>query len=656
MRKFFNGFLLISFLIFSSFTYAQNNSSDTLEFPNKISLSDKDVDIKIPLIIIQDVEVNVKILILNNEKAGILDNTKIPVYINDELKIFLVKDSKISFKYKFHSKEVLRIKVADFSYQKPITPIPLWMSILPPLIAIIMALIFKEVFSALFIGLLFGTSIIQFYQGASVFNAIFKGLFSIVDTYIINALNNKDHLSIIVFSMLIGATVNLITRNGGMKGIVNYLSKYAKTPVMGQLITWLLGIIIFFDDYANTLVVGNTMRPVTDKLKISREKLSYIVDSTAAPVASLALITTWIGVELSYIQDGINAIGIEQSAYDVFIRSLSTRFYPIFTLIFIFILVVKKREFGPMLRAERKARASDKIFIDDQENSFSNKLNDLEIPETIKARWYNAAIPVLILIFGTFIGLIYTGFDANVWNDVNVSFFTKLSVIIGNSDSFKALLWASMLGTIVALILTKSQKILTLKESIDSLINGCRTMLTAILILVLAWSLALITENMHTADFISLSLTYLNVSPYMMPTITFILAAIISFSTGSSWGTMAILYPLILPASWMISTNYGMEYDQSLMIFYNVVSSILAGSVLGDHCSPISDTTILSSLASSCNHIQHVRTQLPYALTVGGVSIILGTLPAAYGVSSLILFPVGIIILYLIIVFFGKNV
>jgi len=317
---------------------------------------------------------------------------------------------------------------------------------------------------------------------------------------------------------------------------------------------------------------------------------------------------------------------------------------------------MKKREFGPMLTAERKARNSDKIILDDQENSFSNKLNDLEIPESIKARWYNAAIPVLVIILGTLTGLIYTGFDTKVWNDVNMSFFTKLSVIIGNSDSFKSLLWASLLGTVIALILTKSQKILTLKQSIDSLINGCRTMLTAIIILVLAWSLALVTENMHTADFISLSLTYSNVSPYMMPAITFILAGIISFSTGSSWGTMAILYPLILPASWMISKNYGMEYDQSLLIFYNVVSSILAGSVLGDHCSPISDTTILSSLASSCNHIQHVRTQLPYALTVGGVSVIIGTIPAAYGVSSFILFPVGILILYFIIVVFGKKI
>ena len=656
MKSFLHRFLLCLFLLFSSFIYAQNNTSPTLKSYDKLSLSYNDVEVKIPLIIIQNVDVNVKISIINNEKAKLLNNKKINVYVNDELETFLVQNNQLSFKYKFHSKETLKIKTGEFVYQKTVNPIPLWMSILPPLIAIIMALIFKEVFSALFIGLLFGTSIIQYYQGATVFAAIFKGMFSIVDTYLINALNNKDHLSIIIFSMLIGATVNLITQNGGMKGIVNYLSKYAKTPVMGQLITWFLGIIIFFDDYANTLVVGNTMRPVTDKLKISREKLSYIVDSTAAPVASLALITTWIGVELSYIQDGINAIGINQSAYDVFMRSLSTRFYPIFTLIFIFILIMKKREFGPMLTAERKARNSNKIILDDQENSFSNKLNDLEIPESIKARWYNAAIPVLVIILGTLTGLIYTGFDTKVWNDVNMSFFTKLSVIIGNSDSFKSLLWASLLGTVIALILTKSQKILTLKQSIDSLINGCRTMLTAIIILVLAWSLALVTENMHTADFISLSLTYLNVSPYMMPAITFIMAGIISFSTGSSWGTMAILYPLILPASWMISKNYGMEYSQSLLIFYNVVSSILAGSVLGDHCSPISDTTILSSLASSCNHIQHVRTQLPYALTVGGVSVIIGTIPAAYGVSSFILFPAGILILYFIIVVFGKKI
>jgi Na+/H+ antiporter NhaC len=232
----------------------------------------------------------------------------------------------------------------------------------------------------------------------------------------------------------------------------------------------------------------------------------------------------------------------------------------------------------------------------------------------------------------------------------------NLSNIIGHADSYKALLWSSLAGVVVAVILTTSQKIMGVKDSIESLVKGFKTMVPAVLILVLAWSIALITKYMHTADFFSGILLEINISTYLIPSITFILAALVAFATGSSWGTMAILYPLILPSSWLIAQESGMDYDQSMAIFYNVVSTVLAGSVLGDHCSPISDTTILSSLASSCNHIEHVRTQLPYAITVGLVAIFLGTLPAAYGIPSYILFIVNLIILYLIVVVFGKKV
>lgn len=340
----------------------------------------------------------------------------------------------------------------------------------------------------------------------------------------------------IQFECLIGGMVNIITKNGGMKGVVAILSRYANSPRSGQLVTWILGVAIFFDDYANTLVVGNTMRPITDKLRVSREKLAYIVDSTAAPVAAIAFVTTWIGAELSYIQDGINTIGLDESAYNIFINSLAYSFYPIFTLAFILMLVYKKVDFGPMLTAERKAR-KEGIQIDEKDG-FSNKLNDLDVDENIKARWYNAAIPVLVIIIGTFAGLLYTGWDSEVWNSDEFGFSKKLSTIIGNADSYKALLWSSISGVLVAFTLSIGQRILSLKESIDSLINGFRTMLTAVIILVLAWSLAMVTEHLHTADFISQSMLALSISPYLIPTITFILASLIAFSTGSSWGTM----------------------------------------------------------------------------------------------------------------------
>ncbi len=615
----------------------------------------QDIRAELPFIIVQDIPFTINIELTNPDLAEELENKILSIKVCGESKGIQIHKGKGSFIYSLEERKAVSIVADDYIYTKEVTPIPLWMSILPPLIAILFALLFREVYSALFAGLLVGTTIIHFYAGSNLFAAIFQGVFTIADTYLLEAMFDRGHLSIIIFSMLIGAMVNLITRNGGMKGVVNILSRYATTARSGQFITWLMGMIIFFDDYANTLVVGNTMRPVTDRLKISREKLAYLVDSTAAPIASIAFVTTWIGAELSYIQDGINVIGLNENAYMIFFNSLAYSFYPIFTLVFILIIIYRGVDFGPMLKAERKARKEESV-IAGKINSLSSELNKLEIDENIKARWFNAVIPVLVIIFGTIAGLIYTGWDPTIWSDEQLAFGRKISATIGNADSYKALLWSSLASVLMALLLTVSQRILSLRQSIDSLINGFKTMLTAVLILILAWSVALVTEHMHTASFISSSMLEMSLSPYLVPAITFILAALVSFSTGSSWGTMAILYPLMLPATWLITEDYGMDYNTSMLIFYNVVSCVLAGSVLGDHCSPISDTTILSSLASSCNHIEHVRTQLPYALMVGVVSVIAGTLPAAFGISSYILFPAGLLILFLTVLFLGKKV
>lgn len=636
-------------LVLTTLIYIRAN-----EQPVEISLNQTDVEVEMTDVVVKGIETNIRLNFKDREFRQKYEGYPITIVVNGQKMVSRLTKGTAIIQYKFTKEQVLKINASGFEYTKKVNPIPLWFSIIPPLIAILFALIFKEVFTALFIGILVGTATMFWFQDVSLIPAIFKGMFAIVDTYIIESLTETGHMSIVVFSMLIGAMVNIITRNGGMKGIVNILSRYANSPRSGQFITWLLGIAIFFDDYANTLVVGNTMRPVTDRLKISREKLAYIVDSTAAPITAIAFVTTWIGAELSYIQDGINTIGLNESAYSIFLNSLGYAFYPVFALLFILILIRKQVDFGPMFNAEKKARLASEATIDDDKNTFSNKLNELEVPENIKARWYNAAIPVFIVIFGTFAGLLYTGWDQSVWSDTTLKFGTKLSTVIGNSDSYKALLWSSISGVLVAILLTLIQKILDLKDTIDSMINGFRTMLTAIVILVLAWSIALVTKHLHTADFISQSLVSVNMSPQFIPAFTFILGALVAFSTGSSWGTMAILYPLILPASWLIAQNSGLDHAGSLAIFYNVVSAVLAGSVLGDHCSPISDTTILSSLASSCNHIEHVRTQLPYALTVGGVSIVIGTIPSAFGISSWFLFPAGLLVLFLIVRFVGK--
>ena len=520
---------------------------------------------------------------------------------------------------------------------------PLWMSILPPLVAIVMALLIKEVISSLFVGILTGTFLMAYYGGASPAAALGGGLLRVVDTYVVGSLFDADHVTIIVFTLIIGGMVRIITANGGMQGVVNWLSKRARGPRSGQLMTFLMDLCIFFDDYSNTLVVGNTMRPIADKLKVSREKLAYIVDSTSAPVVAVAFVTTWIGAELSYIQDGIRTIGLETSAYSVFFHSLTYSFYPFLTLGFVLMIIVSGRDFGPMLSAERKARMASTM-----ETEMADKV-------TKQAHIIDALVPLAVLIFGTIIGLIATGYDASVWQ-TGTGFFSKLSVTIGAANSYKALLWASVLSLLTAIVVTLLRGSLTFAKVMEEMVEGFKSMFNAVLILTMAWSIALVTKDMHTAEFVSQLLLKWSLSPAVVPVLTFLLAALIGFSTGTSWGTMAILYPLILPSSWLLCQEQGLTAETTMPLFYNVVASVLAGSVMGDHCSPISDTTIMSSLASSCNHLQHVSTQMPYALTVGGVALLIGVLPTALGLPSWIAFLMGFMVLWLIVRMVGKKV
>lgn len=574
------------------------------------------------------------------------------VYLNNQKHTLSFRGGKAALSHQLSENATLEVRTAEIAESRPYRPIPLGLSILPPLIAILLALLFKEVYSALLVGMLSGTLIIGWYSH-DFWGGLGFGFYSLVDTYIIEALNSFDHLAVMVFSLLIGGMVGIITRNGGMQGIVNRISRRATDPRSGQLATWFLGIAIFFDDYSNTLLVGNTMRPVTDKLRISREKLSYLVDSTAAPVAAIAFITTWIGAELGYIQDGIQNIdGLDENPYNVFINSLQYSFYPILTLFFMLFLIWQRKDFGPMLQAEKQARSRDSN--DPGQLHQTNSLEDFAQKEGITASGRFALIPVLVVVFVTIAGLFYTGYNAEVWHDSSLPFLRRVSAVIGNANSYLALLWGSFSGVLVASVMSLGGKKLKLEEVVEALMAGFKTMMGAILILVLAWSLATLTQELHTADFITGKLLAMNLAPQWLPVLTFLLGGIVAFSTGSSWGTMAILYPLMLPAAWRLCQEAGMDYEQSLSIFHNVVSCVLAGAVLGDHCSPISDTTILSSLASGANHIQHVRTQLPYALTVGGAAILFGTIPAAFGISTLILFPVALLFLWALVKYVGK--
>jgi Na+/H+ antiporter NhaC len=561
--------------------------------------------------------------------------------------------------------------------------IPMWLSIIPPLAAILLALLFREVIVSLFIGVWAGAFIAGGMRLGSIYYFLLS-FFEVVEKYVVAALADSGHVSIIVFSLLIGGMVAIISRNGGMAGVVELFSRYARSPRSAQFMTWLLGVAIFFDDYANTLIVGNTMRKVTDRFRVSREKLAYIVDSTAAPVASVAFITTWIGAELGYIDDGIKQLegfNADLTPYAIFLASLKYSFYPVLALAFILLLVYFKRDFGSMYHAERRARQTGEVSLKTDKPG-SAELEDLSPVAGAPIKWYNAVIPVSLVILVTIYGLTDTGMASTYaelmdegilpaspgWGDIwaamsqylgeSAGTFMKLGKLVGNSDSYVALLWASLAGAAAAILLTLGGRIMSLGDTINTLSAGFKTMLPAVLILTMAWSLAATTKDLHTANFLASALQD-SVNPHLMPAIIFILAAVTSFSTGSSWSTMAILYPIAIPATWAICISQGMDYDHSLELLLNVIATTLGASVLGDHCSPISDTTILSSLASDCNHIDHVRTQMPYALTVGAVSILAGTLATYLGGSwliSLTLLLLSLAILAFIVLRVGKRV
>ena len=523
-----------------------------------------------------------------------------------------------------------------------------WFSIMPPLIAIFLALAFKEVHIALVLGIFFGVFTLNGFQ----LKELLSSFLQIADTYVLQAIAYTEngelqtgHLSIIIFSVLIGGMVHVISKNGGMNGVVSKVSKLATSGRRSQFATMLMGCLIFFDDYANSLVVGNTMRPLTDKFKISREKLAYIVDSTAAPIAAIAFVTTWIGYQLSEIEKGLaiqNMVNIQESAYSIFLGSLKYAHYPIFTLFFMALLIFVKKDFGPMLKAEQEAK-------DGKAKHSKTHLTDKT------SHWINAALPVFTLVFTVIVGLIVTGYSTAVW-DSELSFLTKLRETLSSADSYIALIWASFLACVMAIFTSLVTKSSNIKESMENLIDGFKTMVPAVVILILAWALAGVIEHLHTAEFIS-SLVPMNFNAYWLPAIFFIISALISFATGSSWNTMAVMYPICIPIVIGVATNNGTNVDMEVLmpVLLNTVSVILAASVFGDHCSPISDTTILSSLSSNCDHINHVRTQMPYALSVGCISLFCGGILFAFGIPWYLLYLIGFIAIAGVIFIFGKK-
>jgi Na+/H+ antiporter NhaC len=517
--------------------------------------------------------------------------------------------------------------------------IPGWVSVLPAILAIVIALTLRNVIPALLLGLWIGATALRSFT----LEGFGRGLLDSFQVFVTSAIADFDRASIILFTMMIGGMVGIITRNGGMASIVRTIVSRAKTAVGGQVAVWLMGLMIFFDDYSNTLVVGNTARSLTDHLKVSREKLAYIVDSTAAPVACIALITTWIGYQIGLVAQALESIPelSDVQAFSVFIHSIPYSFYPILAVTFVLMISASGLDFGPMYKAEVRAR-NGSVKPETAEALPSIHGDELAPKDNIPLRAVNAFVPIIALIVALLVSLVVLGEGNTVIE------------ILETTSPFQAMMYSSFVGVLVAATMTIGQRILSVHETVDAWYGGLRATLFGMIILVLAWSLSDLTTALNTAQYL-VTLLADSLPVALIPGIVFILAAITAFTTGTSWGTMAILMPLIIPLSWAVMGVNGIADPGGMHILYSSVACCLGGAVWGDHCSPISDTTVLSSVASGCDHIEHVRTQLPYALLVGFVGLFLGTIPGGFGFPPWISIVAGIAVLAVVLKTFGRR-
>jgi len=526
------------------------------------------------------------------------------------------------------------------------------LSLVPPLIAIVLAFKTKQVLPSLFTAILVGATIIA---GGNVFT----GFSQTITKYIAGSVASEWNAGIIVFDIGLGGMIGIVAKSGGAKAIAEWLATKAKNARSGMVATWAMGLLIFFDDYSNTLLVGTTMRPLTDKLRISREKLAFLTDSTAAPVASMALISTWIAYEMGLLRDAFAAIGVEANIYSVFIQSIPFRFYSLIMVGFVLMIAATGRDFGPMLKAERRARFEGKVVADGSTPLASKELTDMHIKEGTPLRAINAIVPVLTVIVMVIVGLYVSGRSAVIGGDnveliaqVKNSPFSFLVIrdIIGSANAAVAMMWASFTGSIVAFVMVLAQKILTFEETMEAWIDGAKSLVIAIFVLVMAWGIGSMAKDLGTADYL-VGILDGKISADIIPLAVFLLGCLIAFSTGTSWGTTAIMMPIAVPLV------YNLSGGDTGAILFATIGAVFTGAVFGDHCSPISDTTIMSSMASASDHIDHVKTQIPYSLTVALIAVVVGYLPAAViGLNPMISLVVGYVIAFAAIRYFGKVV
>jgi tetracycline resistance efflux pump len=484
-------------------------------------------------------------------------------------------------------------------------------ALVPPVVAIALALITKEVYSSLFVGILVG--------GLFYSNFSFEGtLVHIFQDGYISVLSNSYNVGILIFLVLLGVIVSLMNKAGGSAAFGEWAAARIKSRTGAQLATIALGILIFIDDYFNCLTVGSVMRPVTDKHQVSRAKLSYLIDSTAAPICIIAPISSWAAAVTGFVEG--------ENGFSLFIHAIPYNFYALLTIFMMFALVILKADFGPMAVHERNAVKNGDLYTT-PDRPYANAASDLVVG---RGTVMDLVVPILSLIICCIFGMLYSGGFFS-----GVDFVTAFS----ESDASVGLVYGSFLGFLITVIFYLLRRVLSFHEIMSCIPEGFKAMVPAILILTFAWTLKAMTDSLGAAAFVE-GLVKGSANSFMkfLPAIIFLIGCGLAFATGTSWGTFGILIPIVAAV---------FSQDHTMMVIS--ISACMAGAVCGDHCSPISDTTIMASAGAQCNHINHVSTQLPYALSVAAISFIT-YLVAGFTKSAWISLPVGILLILIFLI------
>ena len=489
-------------------------------------------------------------------------------------------------------------------------------ALVPPLVAIVLALITKEAYSSLFIGVVLGA-----------FMAADCNFLGTVDTITVDALTAAvaDNSGILIFLVLLGIVVALVNKSGASRAFGEWAQSNIKTKTGAMLATFALGVLIFIDDYFNCLTVGSVMAPVTDSKKISRVKLAYLIDATAAPVCMIAPVSSWAAAVAGCVESE------QYSGIDLFIRAIPYNFYSILTLVFIIVLALLGYDYGKMSEFEIKAEKTGDLSILDvslQDEKQERKLEEEGPANPHKGKLFDLIIPIVILIAFCIWGLIKNGFDANEGQGTFVDAFSS-------TDAYVGLPWGSILALVIIVVYLVLRKVVSFEEAMACVPQGFIAMVPAITILTLATSLKSMTNALGASDFVRAFMANAEGLQWALPAIVFIVACVIAFATGTSWGTFGILIPIV-----------SAVFPESSSLFFVGISACLAGAVCGDHCSPISDTTIMSSAGAHCNHIDHVSTQLPYAISVAVISFVTYILAGLFNLGGFtwLSIPVGVVL------------